>query len=117
MKEIVFSCWASSGKCDSTDWKWEFEVSDEEYDRLKRVVDNEDCFSDCPDVADIYARLYSAMLDEQADVYLENKNLLQEIVEDMELEDAADITREQIVDYLQERYSWGIDLPDSLIEQ
>ncbi|MBR3423726.1 MAG: hypothetical protein IKG80_04480, partial [Clostridia bacterium] len=107
-----FPCWASAGKCDVTDWEWDFEVSDEEYDRLKSAAEKEEVFSECREVEDIYDRLYSAMLREQADVYLGSEELLQEIAEDLELEEDDEITEEQVIDYLEQMYVWGINFPD-----
>ncbi len=53
VKLVSFPCWASSGKCDSTDWEWDFEVSDEEYVRLKKAAEREDSFEECQEVEDI----------------------------------------------------------------
>ncbi len=111
MKLVSFPCWASSGKCDSTDWEWDFEVSDEEYVRLKKAAEREDSFEECQEVEDIYSRLYSEMLSEQASVYLDDKSLLQEITGDLELADGAEPSEEQIIDYLIEYYVWGINFP------
>ncbi len=60
---------------------------------------------------DIYHRLYTEMISEQAEVYLEDENLLQDMMIDLELDDTGEITKEQMVDYLDDFYSWGINFP------
>ena len=116
MINVTFPCWASAGKCDDTYWEWDFEVSDEEYIRLKKAADGDDDFGDSLEVSDIYDRLYNEMLKRQAEVYLEDGFLLEDIaefiMEELEIEDITDISEEQIIDYLKENYIWHIEFPD-----
>ena len=116
MMNLSFPCWASAGKGDGSDWTWDFEVSDEEYARLKKASEEAEDLRDCPDISDIYDRLYDEMLSEQADVYLADDDLLEEVRDDLDLEEDDEITTEQVIDYLKDRYTWGIRFPEEFYE-
>ncbi len=115
MRTFSLPCWASSGKMDETNWEWEVTVSDEEAARLAEAAKDNDIFRECETVEDIYDRLYSEMLDEQADVYLGNNGLLEEVRDALELDESTDLTKKEIVEYLEDYYSWGIGFPEDLL--
>ena len=112
MRTLSFPCWASAGKCDDTYWEWDFDITDEEFVRLKKAADEGESFCDCVEVADIYKRLYSEMIKEQAAVYLGDNILYEQLAEDMELEDEEEVSEAQVIDYLEKNFIWRVEFPE-----
>ncbi len=115
MKTFEFPCWASCGKLDSSNWEWDFTVSDEEALRLAEAAKNDDTFGGSTLVQDIYDRLYSEMLEEQADVYLGEDDLMEEVIDALELDEDTELTRDDVIEYLETYYSFGIGFPEVLL--
>lgn len=114
MKTFEFPCWASSGKCDSTDWTWDIGVSDKDAKRLEKAAKDGARLSEHSDLEDVYDRLYRKMLKLQAEIYLEDEDLLQEVIDDLELDEDDKVSLKQVIEYLEDYYSWGIDFPEVL---
>lgn len=69
--EITMWCWVSFGKLDGNDWEADFEVTEEEYQRLSAVAGQYREFEDAEEVKDIYERLYSELIKEATEQLLD----------------------------------------------
>ena len=56
---MEFDYWLSFGKCDSGEGYFEMEITDEEYERLKKAFLSGEEFDECKAVEDIYDRAYA----------------------------------------------------------
>lgn len=101
---LEFNCYAVFGKGDGTDWTQEFEITDEEYVRLKEASERGTYFRNDEDVRDIYDRLYAILITEATEILLEeDEDLADEYGED------SDFTADELYDY-------GLDYPDALYD-
>ena len=82
-------------------WEQSFQISDEEYERLKKISDLDIPFSDIKEVKDVYERLYTIVIEEET----------QRLLEDDEIaEKYGDIDGWSA----EELYEYGIYMPDFL---
>lgn len=56
---MEFDYWLSFGKCDSGEGYFEMEITEEEYERLKKAFMSGEEFYKCESVKDIYDRAYN----------------------------------------------------------
>lgn len=82
-KKITFGAYISFGKCDSVDWEFDFEVTEEEHNRLLEAAKEYFDFNEAEEVADIYAKVYDVAVTQATKDCLENdaegiKNYLRE---------------------------------------
>ena len=111
MKTFRFDCFLDSVTHVVDMWKWDAEVSDEEYNRLQEATDKEARFCSYPKVKDIYKRIYPEMVRERSALYLENRDFFQQIADLLGLEDDSGSAEAQAMDYLAHAYVWRIELP------
>lgn len=91
---ITLRCWMKYGKLGGSDWERDFEVTEEEYDRLKEVAAKGEFFGDAEEVEDIYERLYDEMIAEATEQMLEDDEDLAE-----EYGDDDDWTADELYDF------------------
>lgn len=111
MKTFRFDCFIDSGLRMAERWKWDAEVSDEEYDRLQEATDREARFCSYPKVKDIYKRLYPEMVRERSALYLKDRAFFQLIADFLGLEDDSGPNVAKAMDYLTYAIGWRIELP------
>lgn len=70
-KIITFGAYTNFGKCDSVDWEFDFEVT-EEYDRLIEAAKEYYNFDEAEEVADIYVKVYEAAVAQATQDFIEN---------------------------------------------
>lgn len=68
MKTLTFGCVMHYGKLDASDWEEDFELTDEEYDRLveamkKCIEEGKEDFFGCKEIEDIYYKIYDQVVD------------------------------------------------------
>ena len=119
MGKYLFPCFASAGKGDSSDWELEFELSDDEVNRIKNLhAYKTDDIDEYPDIKDISDRLYKEMMDNEVENFVidfHNGWLdTEEIIQKIPGMGNDTFTKEQILDYLEFRYSYGIRFPNEL---
>ena len=61
---ITFACGTIFGKLDSVDWDLDYEVTQEQYDRLVAAFKKDYIFDESDDVSDIYEDVYDAAVDQ-----------------------------------------------------
>ena len=69
---ITFGAYTSFGKCDSVDWEFDYEVTEEEYNRLIEAAKEYYDFDEAEEVADIYSKVYEAAVIQATKDCIEN---------------------------------------------
>lgn len=69
---VEFQAFTGFGKGDNADWDFCYEVTEEEYARLRQAAKEGYDFYDAKDVADLYDKIYDAAVDEATDSFIEN---------------------------------------------
>ena len=114
MQKVVFPYFVGMSRGDSSDGEFELELTDEEYERLKRSFNSGKYgrIDDDPEINEIWSKVYEAIKDIERD----NLEAFPEIVEDyFSWEDDFDgeVTDDLIEEYLDEMRC-GINYPDEL---
>ena len=71
-KVITFGAYISFGALASADWEFDFEVTEEEYDRLLEAVKEYFDFNEAETVTDIYRKVYEDAVTQATKDCLEN---------------------------------------------
>ena len=116
MPRYDFYCFASGGKGDSIDWTCDFQLSDEEVERILGLhVSGGDDIFDYPEIADIADRIYDEMLVIETDNCL---NYSEDLIRDhFELQADDEITPDQAREYLEDVFVFAIRFPDELVNE
>lgn len=73
-----------------------------------------DDLSKCEDIDDLYQKIFKSLLDVEADTYLEDESLLEELFDYDENIDYEIITRTKVRNKLKELYDYGIKFPTEI---
>ena len=107
-RTVTFCAYTTFCPCDSVDWELDFEVTEEEYQRLV-AASEENEFPYAEEVADIYEKVYKAAVKKSTEDFIEyDLDMVSEYIdEDESIEDwSAD-----------EVYNIGVHFPDSWDEE
>lgn len=111
---ITFSAGTIFGKGDSVDWDLDYEVTQEEYNRLKSAFKRYYVFDESEDVSDIYENVYQAAVDKATSDLLEYDY---EMVEDYIDEDDPESWRADDVFEIRVNYPYEWDEEDNEEEE
>ena len=87
---LTFNCTMMNGTGDGADWDIDVDITEEEFERLKKAKESGKDFDECEDVSDIYNRLYDIANDSATEDLIDNDEEFQEYYEEDETTKASD---------------------------
>lgn len=96
---ITFNCSLMNGTGDGSDWDIDVDITEEEFERIKRAKESGKDFDECEEVKDIYDRLYDIANESATQDLIDNDEEFQEYYEEDETVTASDF------------YSVSVDYP------
>ena len=79
---LTFNCTMMNGTGDGSDWDIDVNVTEEEFERLKKAKESGKDFGECEEVSDIYDRLYDIADESATEDLLDNDEEFQEYYEE-----------------------------------
>ena len=116
MPAFEFPVGASAGRGDSSLWELDFIVSDEEAALLKKHAEESTCLSEIEETSAIYDRLLPELLAQQAEVYEDTEELLEEVAESLE-KPVEELSRDDVIAYLKNEFDFSIYFPKEMIPE
>lgn len=96
---ITFNCTMMNGTGDGSDWDIDVDITEEEYERLKKAKETNVEFKHCEEVQDIYKRICDIADESATQDLIDNDEEFQEYYEEDETTTASDF------------YSISVDYP------
>lgn len=87
---ITFNCTMMNGTGDGSDWDIDVDITEEEFERLKKAKESGKDFDECEDVSDIYNRIYDIANEDATEDLIDNDEEFQEYYEEDETTTASD---------------------------
>jgi hypothetical protein len=114
MRTFTFPVGASETRGESWLWELDFDVTDEEADRLKLYAEESTALSEIKEISDISDRLYSELLNYQAGIYEEDDDSIKDVAEYLN-KPMDEIGREDVLEYLESLFSFRVYFPEEMI--
>lgn len=87
---VTFNCTMMNGTGDGSDWDIDVDITEEEFERLKKAKESGKDFDECEDVSDIYNRIYDIANEDATEDLIDNDEEFQEYYEEDETTTASD---------------------------